>query len=345
MKTTINTKLQTCFLNLKLKHYDFYKKIFQNIHDCYNITFNYHKTEKKVNSKIDIINFIESNPFIGYDIIDFVQNNKIHNVILQNDNTVIHLFLPIINNKIITPNLNRIDHIIKFMRKIANKNNFLTIYIIYSDQKKQLNNNVHCLYATHVNSGSCIPSKMITLWRSEELEKVLIHELIHFFEIDFTYLIGQNYFKQNYGLNNVKANEAYTDSLTIIIHTIYVAFYLNIDYMKLLNSEFNYVLYQAAKIFNYYNIANVNDINNKICQQTDVFSYFIIKASLLFNINEFIKFINKNIYFENRNNEFIELIDKSINCKLFNETITYFKHVNDKFKDDITLRMSHLQLE
>ena len=81
-------------------------------------------------------------------------------------------------------NIDNIFHIIKFMSKIANVNIITKINILCSNFKKDMRGDGKILTPINVNSGSTLRKQYINLWRHEELEKVLIHELIHYYNID-----------------------------------------------------------------------------------------------------------------------------------------------------------------
>ena len=73
---------------------------------------------------------------------------------------------------------------------------------------------------------------------------------------------------------------------------------LNLMYIN----ETKYSFYTMAKILNFYKISSINDFtkysNQKGCntvflQETNVFSYYIVKPLLLYNINKFSTFLKK----------------------------------------------------
>lgn len=293
----------------------------------------------------DIIAYCKDNPFIANNIIDQLSKCKMYHITIIYKNNYINLFVPI-NKTIIFPKINRIFHIIDFMRSFSDSKNHLTLNIFYTDHIKKLNGETE-LSSLHINSGSCYRGKMITIWRKEEFEKVLIHELIHFLELDFTELIGKEYFFGKFGIKPVKVYESFTDSLAIIIHTVFVSVYTNKCYLELLNTELNFVLFQAAKITNHYGANCINDLKGKIKQSTDVISYYIIKASILFNLHTLLSFFEKNIYFNNRNKEFMAIINMGLNHIMFNRSLNYYKIINKKIHNEYiknSLRMTILEL-
>jgi hypothetical protein len=129
----------------------------------------------------------------------------------------------------------------------------IDLIIIHNNCNKNFVNNQ--LNANNINSGSCIAFDSIVIWRTEEILKVLIHELIHFFMLDFGNCAGSDidFSKKLFGVSNDVLNESFTDSFAIIIHTLFVAYYSNNNNkLDLFNQEINFVLFQAAKIINTY---------------------------------------------------------------------------------------------
>ena len=265
--------------------------------------------------------------FIGYQTSISYNNNKIY--IFNN-----------INDK------NKINKIIDGIKIIINYlNNFVEIkgmklYIILSDVEKNLINKKYLLNGDNINSGLC-SYEYIYIWREEELFKVLIHEMIHFFKLDKHEIAFKDYKNDlmilgnnNYNLN---INETYTELLALIINSIIYTiikykdnrkqnFIENYKY-EVINSYNNVI-----KVLKYYDINNFNELytKNNFNQETNVFSYVIIKFLLMFyveelnifykdknnkiginneNINEYVKIVKKVL----KNNKYIELINKNLN--------------------------------
>ena len=139
----------------------------------------------------------------------------------------------------------------------------------------------------------------ITIYRQEELIKVCIHELFHSNLIDFEFIISsisKNFEKEYCFHYPVLLNEAYTESLALIINTMYIGImldksesYINQMYEK----EVKYSIYNVSKILDYYQIHTVQEIkkNNGNClkyfhQTTNVFSYYFLKMILLLNLKK-----------------------------------------------------------
>jgi hypothetical protein len=278
------------------------------------------------------------------------------------------LSLYIVDNKYY-PDINLINHILLFMDKIAHEY-FNTevktkpnITIFLGLQKKLLPIVQDKLLAPdNINSGSTIFGDSITIWRYEEVYKVLIHELVHFYGIDF-YIDDNNYDKlQNYVKNNYcihgfdMPNESFTETLAVLIHTMFISEYMNEKFENLLWKEFIHNFIQINKILNFYNISSFDEINNKnncknnINQRTSVFSYYIVKTSLLNNINNYLTFLS-NLPSKNNIHKFIDLVDESLNDENF---VDYISNINKVVNGDdnnknnylkTNMRMTCLQIE
>jgi hypothetical protein len=238
--------------------------------------------------------------------------------------------------------------IINLMKNIFKNNHKQKIVYFETLNKKKFPKKNEILDKDNVNSGvtylednhSCGD---IILYRSEEVLKVLIHELIHSHLIDFKLISSKNsklidnLFCSNY---KILLNEAFTETLATIINL----FYINIikeddedELNKMLLNEIYYSNYISSKIFNYYKINSINQIikkngtcNNNFMQKTNVFSYYILKNIFLSSLDYFSKLIKKysKNYKINNENFIIEIIEL-INNKKYDFDKRLIK-INDK---------------
>lgn len=195
--------------------------------------------------------------------------------------------------------LRRIVFVIDFFKEnTCSKNETLKFDLFLVNPEKKLpkkrlskltGENINSGYTTFYNDAN--NTKTIIIYRDEELEKLVIHEMIHFFFLDFTHLSINlsKYLNVNPSLEFIP-NESYTEFVTMLIHTailpienefkkgiersskrvsilntnnIYtkgidkkVMFYHSIE---LLFNEILFGYFQCAKILFQYNIQNVND--------------------------------------------------------------------------------------
>ena len=182
----------------------------------------------------------------------------------------------------------------------------------------------------HINSGATVHNMLdksveLFIWRKEEIEKVLLHEMIHTLKLDFMGYpdeLKQDVI-QTFNIPSsieLRLGEAYVETWALLLNTIYVSFTKSkmkikkqckidsTEFFKLFAMEIFFTLYQSSKIlrhFGYGCIAgcevplvkskNPNDVAQELFEQeTSVFSYYLIKAGVLMNLGEFLKFCCKN---------------------------------------------------
>ena len=254
-------------------------------------------------------------------------------------------------------NLKHIARIISIMRFLSGHTNHIRINIWNTPHTKLLSHKCSKLEPVNINSGSTLPGQFINLWRHEELYKVLIHELVHTFFLDFRDDgTIEPYIRKNFGINidsPVYIWESYTEFLAIIIHSIYVSKKLD-DVIKMLSVEKYFGYFQCAKILNHFGCESRDDLVTKQCElsyDTDVLSYFYIKTALLHSFNESIQFMNENNinlvkFNESSISEYLQLIKNSTNNTDFIETInSYFNKLDNNKSLQKTLRMSIIELQ
>lgn len=313
-----------------------------------------------VNKDRAVVNrMVFDNPFVSLDVQRYVE---IHDLIYQQyvvDNIVINVYQikeDINRSKI---NIDSLFRIIKVMCRLAKKEPRVQINILLTNLKKRIGKSGSAICPIHVNTGSTLKGEYINIWRSEELEKVLIHELIHYLELDFNvtdvgyYKIDQ-YLKNRFNVEGViLLNEGWTEALASIIHTCWILNRISFNREKiwdLINLEVNFGLFQCAKILKHFNMQSVNNLfersKNKIKQKTAIFSYFFVRSSLLVNLEQLVELLDKNIYFASRFDDFIELMDRSLKSDRFKNGVR--RYIDLITTENIfimkTLRMTCLQI-
>lgn len=196
-----------------------------------------------------------------------------------------------------------------------NKPNYLPIKIFLTNKNKKITdfNNIF-LGVYNVNSGCTNKSNdkqygEIIIWRQEEMGKVLIHELIHSLSYDFFHYSKHINLEitKYFDLDNVNINffEAYTETWAVIFNCIVISIKNNNKNIeKLLKLEITFSIFQMSKILKYYGYKNYNEFylglnnnnnnnNSKFRQGSSIFSYYILKTILLYNINIFLSFCSK----------------------------------------------------
>ena len=238
-----------------------------------------------------------------------------------------------------------------FLSFLTGNSKTINIKLWLSEIKKYLPKPSQDLFLgpKEVNSG-CSSAYEITLWRKEEISKILIHEVIHHLSLErIPDLIEiQEYFYKKFDIKrNVRINffESYTEMWTNILNIFMIRIFLkkssnskksikkNInktnDILKLLNIELLFSLFQCAKVLNFYGYSSFSDFyknegfsekskSDKFKQRSNVFSYYIGRTLLFYNFDMFLKMCytyNLNMIVENKipASKLIELMENTIN--------------------------------
>lgn len=354
------------FNRLYLKVKDSKEKIIlsQNIINVINklLTYNFDSSKITINiidyndidSKIDIVKFIPDR------IKQILKNNTVNKCVnIQSKEFPINIRI-FFTNEIKNFSEKKIIYIAKICSYMYNYKLFdnkeyneeLNIYLIPSSFKKKFPDK--CSFdVENINSGVTITNlennklSYILLWRTEEMIKVLIHELIHFLKLDFSDVTRQKNTKKydniiisllnrnlkNYKIHDLLLNESLTETMAIFFHSIFLSFHINKKNCikltsKILNLELYFSLIQCSKI-----IKKINS-NNYCEEKTSLSSYFFIKTLFLLSFDDWI-FCKKNY------NNYKNLVIFTL--FLINKKFDILKE-NLSSSDHDTLRMSILGL-
>jgi len=263
------------------------------------------------NSRKTLHDILYSNPFVGLDVTHYAETTELQHIKIDSDFYLIDLYLDNTFSNSIEIQILKIITILTIMKKIADefnlpkKDNKVNIRIILSRQKKILFSNYNILGPINVNSGSTLPGEYVNIWRFEEFEKVMIHELQHFYGCDFhssdsNYYLIENVINNNFDIEgDDNVNESYNE---VMAHIISMIFFSKVNKLKLENiyhSELYFLLFQTAKIIdffsgeNYISIFKTSSKHIKFNQRTSVLSYYLIKTLFMFYISYTTQFISK----------------------------------------------------
>jgi len=205
-----------------------------------------------------------------------------------------------------------------------NPNKKIKLYYFDTLIQKQFNKNTDYLCSENINSGLS-GSDYIIIWRREELYKVLIHELIHYLNLDIKQndkldtIIKYNIGKFNYP---ILINESITEIQAQFIHTIYILISDNTKLEDVINLFKKFYLlehifswYQFSKIMKFFSIDSFDEqlIKENFNQTSNAYSYYILKtifAIHFFDILSNLKYIKKLI----NNNEKCQIINTIKYC-------------------------------
>jgi hypothetical protein len=170
----------------------------------------------------------------------------------------------------------------------------------------------------NVNSGYtyglCRSENHIVIYRKEEWFKVFIHETFHSFALDAELITNKKLdkrIKNIFPINcEININENYCETWAIIWNSLFHSYlresksinlFLKI-FKNIYSYECSFSYYQMNKILKhmgleyydlYENTIESSDLRNKLYREgTNVFSYYILKANTMQNINDFLLFCN-----------------------------------------------------
>lgn len=234
---------------------------------------------------------LNNNKFISKNIKNHIQNNNFTTYFIKliNNNDIHLYYTPCYHKKnIITLEKNNINSILyrilemKKLAKIEGKDHGKLIIFIWPTKFNKTINNNEVLGINNVNSGSCdIPynkNGMIYIWRNEEMNKVLVHELIHALRIDDH--LDNNYLdpliSKKFNVHeNINTSEAYTETMATFLDSIFKSQENGKNFKDILNKNQNHSIKQSNKVL------NIGYKNGEYKQKTSVLSYYVLKSGLL----------------------------------------------------------------
>lgn len=293
----------------------YFKETYKNLLKIKSINLIYYDI-KNIKIKKDLILKLISSKWVYQNVINKIDNLDAEYLISWNNNKI---YLKCTNNKFIKiiKRLPQLLRMIEFIKK-DNKENII-IYLLLSNLKKNIDNNIK-IKPKNINSGyTNILNRYIFIWREEEFEKVLFHELVHFYDRDHRDEIYENFqeFESLY--------EAITDLKGITYNLIYLSLITNKKLDKLINYEFSFIHNQSIMINNL--------INNNVKLESPAFSYYILKSMLINYIT------SKKFSFEEYSNLFI--LNKNFNAII--TKLNKIKEVN--YINFDSCRMTFFELE
>lgn len=307
------------------------KPILENI--LYNIRYNIRSNEKL--NVINIDNLYNNSNMKEYEINNLdtahMLKNHINNNGITEYNELISLFTPVsIISKIVKKfknksliefnyktnklrfklftenNIDITELVIKtikaftFLEVADIKNKIIRVNYSPTSFKKQLPN-YDIIGINSVNSGFTTfnTEPYISIFREEESDKVLIHELIHYVKLDFT--MNDSTFINNKIFNEVNIEETkyinffetYTESIAVIFNSIFNCILTKTNINNYFDMELKYMEDTVLNLLEHSNISKIEDLfskgkSNVLKQKTSVLSYYILKYGLLLNNDKLI---------------------------------------------------------
>jgi len=214
------------------------------------------------------------------------------------------------------------------MIKNSNKkcNDKLQIIIYLTELEKRLpKKKGEILGPENVNSGYsyvCIRSGLIVVFRREEWFKVFIHECMHSFGMEFSTMNLKEINRELGEIFKIKVEinlfEAYTEFWAELLNIGVISYVNNVrnkdkylkDVEKFLDKERFFSVIQAKKVLEYNRVEykNILEKETKYHENSSIFSYYVIKAIMMINIDRIVAWCkNNNIDFIGFNNNIINL--------------------------------------
>jgi hypothetical protein len=160
--------------------------------------------------------------------------------------------------------------------------------------------------SSEINTGVC-DMVNIAVTRSEEALKTILHELFHFYDMDFkhTHIPHESRLAAQYNINNkldsLNLFEAYTECITSIVNIVCWTYFAlpftgdksnantNYELDKLgitgmFSKQIIYTMYKLAKILKLNKCQSFMDSTCQLSQTTNVASYFLFKLFLYFDL-------------------------------------------------------------
>ena len=271
-----------------------------------------------------------------------------------------NITLKIHSNDFSDSSINLLHYIVHFVCNLAPSNTkSIEINLYLLNHKKLINMSKSIFTKNEINSGFCrngLFESSITIYRKEELVKVLLHELIHALQYDYRNDSQEvvEFYQEKYNISSEKVNsyEAYTEIWANLVNCFLISQFHNRNqksmFYALISLESDFCELQKDKVFYESKLSEKTiDIN----QQTNVLAYFIIRCELYQEelFNEFLKFCrinNENYIKMTKKEDFFRkvLLNKKKN-KFLKKNNRRFNNVNNKKLYFKNMRMSINELD
>ena len=248
---------------------------------------------------------------------EIVRANKTCNqlVILFPERKIVANFVSIDGSAIdISRHIRQLVIWFKLMNMLSpnNVNHTLVATVYSTDCKKKLPGDSEVLSSKHVNSAytySCLKNGEIIIYRKEEWFKVLLHESIHSFCLDFSLMDQKTIARKISGNGTIGAyvddpqfSETYTEVWAELLQCA-IASYTETDMDLALFSLYFDLFIQLEKIHSVcvskkilsHQGYSFHELREKkyFIQKTHVFEYYILKTIILGNIEDFLEWCLK----------------------------------------------------
>jgi len=250
----------------------------------------------------------EDNQFVDKELMAEIKQMK-HYIHISTNTVDIKISYFDISETLIT----RIYSIVLLFQKLYGMKKVILI-IALATIKREINKKI---IGTLAVNGGATDGVSIELYRGQEILKVLCHELCHFYKLD-CHQINKNK-HQVFDKFNIKNDDTITLSLSeslneymaMIHHIALISYYTKKSPLLIYHYEKIWSLYQICKILNHNGMKKFEDLyEKKFEQETNVFSYYIIKFFLFWKLDNTCTIKNINDILADR--EIIGVINENI---------------------------------
>jgi hypothetical protein len=169
------------------------------------------------------------------------------------------------------------------------KSRITIVYYPTMNKKVLPNDHNKTITIEHMNSGlhfinSTETEVNIMIHRREEFYKVLLHEMLHLYEVEANHEQNDQITKELFLSTDlhIRTNESVTELYATILNCMIIAKLQNLSVADLIMREYEFSLFQMHKLFAYFDIIEytIEEINSKWKESTHAFSYMVFKTFL-----------------------------------------------------------------
>ncbi len=219
----------------------------------------------------------------------------------------------------------------------------LDIYLLMTAAKKRVPDSRNELVNTeHVNTAftyACSPKNRIVIFRKEDWFKTLIHETFHSLGFDFSGHADADQYNDRVAAMfpgcdpavDFRIYESYCEIWAQLFNHLLASSSIESFYRNI-RRDGAFMVYQTQKYLNIYGLSYddlIRDGDHDVLYQenTNVFSYFVVRASLLWNLDAFLKWCVEHNNDNNNNGLLAPIVFAKGNVS------NYVDLIGDHFKD------------
>jgi hypothetical protein len=205
--------------------------------------------------------------------------------------------------------------IVKLFKKLYGKKD-ISLKVALTNVDRNIDSEI--IKMANVNGGLMwIGTGNVTIFRKEELYKVICHELSHVYKLECQTIdtheskVMTKFKVKTVNIDNL-LSEAYTEYQAMLHHIALLSYYTNQSIKLFYHYEKTWGLYQVCKILNNSKMKKFEDLyTREFKQEANVFSYYIVKFFLLYKLNNSCNYKSLQNILDDK--EIIQLINENMN--------------------------------